>query len=494
MADAQTSTTPINTTSQTSDARLAIWRKKLPKNPLPINQSTASKLANLLNDENCDSEQLAQQIKQDPILCLKLFHCTEMALKERDGDIQHLIHLIGLIGFNKVEHVINVSKRSKKHPQGLQEVLSASLFAAHLSSTLLTKKHSGHHDRLFLPTLFFNSPLWLMWIAAPKTMEQGQRLASQEQQSYIDLSVKKLGFHLPDLLSHADDFIHLPNVTLKALAINPQDDIHFWAKVHRLRDTKLSHWFNQDKPSRHFFYSLEMGIYLLNQYVMAVYLDWNGKHIQRYTELLCRHLRIEAVELHQRVMATAIDVKLPNPFKGALAPINRINGVHREADIPHTATIPSLHHWTTKIQACRDIEQALSQTLEALCEGIGVDHCVIMEVDDIDIHTQNCYGFEQNASINAFHCDRDKKKHLFNQLLQQPACISLASADIPKAKRRIPSQFTEHCDLQPCAFLSIFHHEKPKAIIYCDHLNWDKEKHQQFKIVGQSLSKTLQLL
>ena len=50
-----------------------------------------------------------------------------------------------------------------------------------------------------------------MWIAAPKTLSQVQQLASRKQQSYVALSVKQLGFRLPDLLSKADSFIHLPN-------------------------------------------------------------------------------------------------------------------------------------------------------------------------------------------------------------------------------------------------------------------------------------------
>ncbi|MFT6255489.1 MAG: HD-like signal output (HDOD) protein, partial [Granulosicoccus sp.] len=180
-----------------SDSRLSIWLKKLPKNPLPINQTVANEVLSLLRDDNCNSPKLASCIQKDPLLCLKLFHGTEKQLNNKEGDIQHLVHLIGLVGMNKIEHVVNNSRKIASTPDGFMEILSASLFAAHLASTLLNKKHNASSDRFFLPCLFFNAPLWLMWVAAPKTMAHGKILASSKPQSYIALSVKKLGFKLP---------------------------------------------------------------------------------------------------------------------------------------------------------------------------------------------------------------------------------------------------------------------------------------------------------
>jgi hypothetical protein len=402
--------------------------------------------------------------------------------------------------------VVNNAKKRTQHQAGFQEILSASLFAAHLASSLLNKKHNATSDRFFLPTLFFNSPLWLMWVAAPNTMSQGQELASRKQQSYVALSAKKLGFRLPDLLAKAHSFIHLPELTLQALAINPTKNIHFWAKARRLNEDKLTLWFEQDKPSRLLFYSPEMGIYLLNQYVIAIYLDWNGKHIQRYSQLLCRHLGIDDVTLNTQVIELALSINLPSSFQGLLAPINRVRGLHREEvainepdsslnnTVAPSNSSNTLKQWLAKIQGSDNIETALELTLEALANGVGVDHCVILHVDDNDIHTQGCYGFTSGSAINSFNHGRGQKKDLFNVLLQKPACLSLSAKDLVKAAKTIPQDFTDNCGLKPCGLLSVFHKNKPKAIIYCDHNQWDPQKHQDFKMVGKYLAHTLRQL
>ncbi len=490
-----------------SDARLEIWLKKLPKNPLPINLTIANQISRLLLENDCDSTKLAKLIRQDPILCLKLFSFTENVLKEREGEIQHIVHMIGLIGLNKIEHIINNSRKyhNQRLNEGFHEILSASFFASHISPLIL-KRYEGNHDRFFLPTLFFNSPLWFMWIAAPKTMEHSQRLASRKQQSYVALSVKKLGFKLPDLLSQAHKFVHLPDTTHKALAINPTKDKHFWAKVHRLSDEKLKQWFTHDKQAREHFHSIEMGIYLVNQYAIAVYLDWNGKYIQRYQDLLSRYLHIEKEEFQQLVFALTENIDCPIQYKKTLSPLYRLKGLHKEpVEIDHKKNIPSpssdkhttqktLAQWCEIIHKSKNVKNAIDNTLAAMTQGIGAEHCIILEMDEEDIHTEACYGFKQESSINRFHYDWKKNNNIFKKLSEKPACLKLSNGDISKASKSFPQEFTAYCDLQPCALLSIFDHKKPKAIIYCDHKDWNNEKHLLFKQVGKTLSKTLQQL
>ena len=499
---ASNSTAPPSINNIPSHARLAIWLNKLPQNPLPIDTAIAKQLLRLLKDDDCDCNKLAQLAIKDPILSLKLFHCTEEQLQQRQGDIQHMAHLISLLGFGKLEKVIRNSQCKQKKQHGFQEILSASLFAAHLASSLLSKRHGASNDRFFLPTLFFNSPLWLMWVAAPKTMSQGQVQASREQQSYIALSVKKLGFRLPDLLSKAHSFIHLPESTLKALAINPKHDINFWAKAHRLNDKKFAYWLKEDGPARQKFYSIESGIYLLNQYVISVYLDWHGKHIQRYSSLLCRHLKIDNTELNTHVIDLAMSIDLPNSFKGLLSPINRLRGAHKEIENCSKSAMTSnpeksrhtIESWLKKIQQSQSVDNALEMAMQALAEGVGVEHCLIMTVDEQEIHTQSHYGFNGISAITDFHQPINQSVNLFQQLIKKPACIAISSQDLPRAMKKMPDQFAQHYDLKPCGLLSVFHHNKPKALIYCDQSQWDTHTHQHFKTVGKHLSHTLKHL
>jgi len=203
--------------------------------------------------------------------------------------------------------------------------------------------------------------------------------------SYVALSVKKLGFKLPDLLAQADRFVYLPETSHKALAINPTKDRHFWAKVHRLSETKLTQWFKQDKHARQYFYSIEMGIYLINQYAIAIYLDWNGKYIKRYRDLLSRYLHIEKEEFDELVLAVTENIDCPIQYKKSLAPLYRLRGLHKDPDnTTHTLEASpttkksndvktSLKTWCQKINKSQNVKSAIDNTLQALTEGIGAE-------------------------------------------------------------------------------------------------------------------------
>ena len=485
---------PTKDTEIPSHVRLAIWLNKLPQNPLPIDTTIARQVLRLLSDDDCDCPQLARLIKQDPALCLKLFHCADEAMRDRDGDIQHIAHLISLMGFGRLESIIRQCQYTQRRQQGLQEIYGASLLAAHLASELLSIRHGAANERFFIPTLLFNAPLWLMWASAPKTMIQGQHKVSKEQRAIIRTGRKMLGFELPELFKKARSFVHLPKITQKALAIDINDNRQFWATANHLGDTKLEQWLKEDKQAKQRFYSVETGIYLLNQYTLAIYLDWNGKHIRRYTRLLCRHLKMDEQEFGATILDLAMHMPLPHYLKGQLSPIQRLRGLHREEHQGNNSQNSSIEAWLKKIRACDSVDSALQQTLEALAKGVGVEHCIIMEVDDQEIHTQSQYGYAQESPISSFHQQRGNLKNLFSQLIQQPACVAIQNKDLDKAAKKMPAQFAQYCELKPCGFLSVFHEDKPKALIYCDRSQWDTKTHKDFKTVGKHLSKKLKEL
>lgn len=511
-----------------TNSHLALWLKKLPEYELPINATVANQLIELLHDENCDAIKQAKLIKQDPMLCLHLFHYAENALKQRKGSVQHLTHLLGLLGMNSVERSTKSKQHRPRFPQGLQEILAASAFSAHLSNYLLLRKHHGNTDRFYLSTLFFNVPLWLMWVASPKVMNQGQLLASRQNQPHLQLCQQKLGFELNDLFSQIGDIKHLPDATLKALNINPKHRISDWAKFHRYSPAQLADWFVEDREAYRYFNSIEMGIFLLNQYVLAIYLDWSEKHIQRYSRLLCHYLRIQPKSLQTITQHAAKEVAWKDNFTGLLAPANRLKGLHKEPEITESKTAatqtdsktatknpsqkPSqkdsstdsqstienhkisekIKPWIQKIRSASTKEDAYNAAFNALVRGIGAAHCIIMHVDENAIHTHSCYGFQRSADVPSFRYQRGKTNDLFNQLTQKPACIAIDKSSISKAMRNIPSAFTQRCRIQPCGFASVFCKHTPEVLMYCDHPQWSQQKHYHFKVISKVLSHTLE--
>ncbi len=517
----QSSLSNSKTASEPSNnAHLTAWMRELENRPRSLNPHISNEVAHLLHEDDCTSDKLAKLIKQDPVLCLQLFEYAEQMLKGREGEVQHIVHLVSLIGLNAVEHQV---RESSKNPAlnkqaGFQEIIAASIFAAHISASLLTDRHHANSERFFMSALLFNAPFWLMWGTSPKIMSRCQVLASRLQQRYPALSIKKLGFSIPDLLSQSGSFIHLPVMTQKALMINPQKNIHLWAKALRYDDRALAQWFREDKTSRMFFNSVEMGIYLINQYVLAIYFDFNGKHIRRYSQLLGLHLRIDTDQLKEQCLNLASSVSLPNSIPQSATPLYRMRQLHRQppedqqkkpssktnnAAVSNTQSKPlkdaesstlPINQYIRDIRSSHSIESAFNATLLACSKGIGTDHCLIMNVAQQAIKTQLCDGFTSDSAIMSLSCERNQQNNLFDQLTRKPACLSIAASDIDKASRKMPAAFVEALTLQPCAFLSIFQHQQAKAIIYCDHSQWDRQKQHQLKLIGKHLTQALERL
>jgi len=117
--------TPRPLSKLSKNNRLAIWLSKLPKHVMPIDGGLAKLIVNEINDDASTADKLAALIKQEPILCLKLYLKASRQLKEREN-IQGLVHLIGLLGTEQIKHVIGDAPKQKTAPAGQQELYSAS--------------------------------------------------------------------------------------------------------------------------------------------------------------------------------------------------------------------------------------------------------------------------------------------------------------------------------------------------------------------------------
>ena len=313
--------------------RLKKWLSTLPKHSIPLNVSAIQKTKKEITSPNSTINHLAKTIQQDPVLCLKLFLKAHWQLKQKEHDIQGMIHLIGLLGLDHIQQILEKTKTEVSMLDGQKELLSASLFAAHLANCLMPEKHGTRGTRFFLPTLFFNAPLWLMWAAAPKIMGRGQIQVSKKGMPLKLACQKYLGFSLYALLNKTDMFLPLPSVTLKALAIAPHKEIAFWAKVKRHSNKSLKHWFDEDKTAKQLFNSTETGIYLINQYVLAIYLDGHGKHIKRWSILLTKYFNMTSGQLDKTIIDLATQFSPPDYLSGQFSPLHRYRGLHKSDSV-----------------------------------------------------------------------------------------------------------------------------------------------------------------
>ncbi|MGH1486488.1 MAG: HDOD domain-containing protein [Cellvibrionaceae bacterium] len=481
----------VNKQKQANGSRLMLWLSKLPKHTLPLNEQVARKVSIEINDPDSTSEKLAKLIQQDPVLCLKLYLKGNRQLKEREGDIQGLVHLIGLLGLDAISTIIKQAKKQKMPCDGQRELFSASLFSAHLANHLLPPKLGTRGERFFLPSLLFNAPLWLMWSAAPKVMQHGQTQVSQKKRPLEPLCKKNLGFSLHSLLEQTQVFLPLPTTTLKALEIDFHHDMAFWAKVKRMPDEELKLWLEKDKTAKQHFYSAEMGLHLINHFVLAIYLDWDGKHIKRWTNILSKYLTIDVDELNAKIAEIATHITLPAYLSGQFSPLYRFRGLHKELPESQSSNnIEIIKQYLQQLRETENIRNCLQLTLEALTEGAQVQHCVILKFSENRLQIPLSYGFDDKG-LESLDIDFKDCGQLLQGLLKKPMALSVDSSQLSRIEEQLPPVLTLYWQPRPCGLMSLFHEGKPYAIVLCDHKDWNEQRHQQFKSIGKQLTQTL---
>ncbi|MBX2809992.1 MAG: HDOD domain-containing protein [Cellvibrionaceae bacterium] len=484
-------------TRVTGQSRLQLWLSKLPQQQLPINATLARAIKTEINDIDSTSQRLAALIQQDPPLTLALFATAHQRMTAKEGDIQSLSHLISLLGINQLASLITPTPTNVALPRGQRELFAASLFAAELSKVLLPLKHGTLGERFYLPSLLYQTPLWLMWQTAPKLMHAIQTAASEKQQALTTLCQQKIGFTLPRLFKKIDAYIALPSLTQKALAIDIKQDLRAWATIKQLSPASAAHWFDRHSERKQQFFAVEMGIYLIHQYVLAVYFDWQDKHIQRWQALLALHLALDSSELQVAAKKCATKLVLPKHLSGSLAPSYRLNRLHREA-APQKANEDkrAVFAEQTPLQQLREthhLDRVLPLAMGCLRQTINPQCCLILRISqhsEKTLVTDRYYGFDDDAidalTLNAKNCGQ-----CFQKLLLQPLVLNVSQDNLSQIKKQLPVPLLRYWQLQACGIMSLFFKEKPYAIIICSRRQWQLNDHRKFKHIGKLLTKTL---
>lgn len=477
--------------NQVSDqpCRLDLWLSKLTKLKLPIDEKIALSVKAELSSPDTDSERLTAIIKQDPALCLRLFLHGQQRLKHREGDIQGMVHLLGLLGLNQITAVIDESETVNTLIDDQRALFAASMFAAQLAENLLPYKHGTRGSTFYLPSLLFNAPLWLMWVAAPKVMTQLQREASEQRKPLKDVCQNKLGFTLQSIFTHSKRFLALPDLTHKAHNIDLHNQLLTWATIHRMEKDQTNLWFEKDKTVKHLFCSADTGIFLINQYVLAVYLDQNGKHTRRWGRLLSRHMGISEKQLKKRVTAIAQQTTLPSQYDEQFYPLFRNRKLHLIGNIQHNKPI-NLNQYLKQIENCQNLDKCLELTADALIDGAQVEHYMVLTIANGQLELPVHYGFDTSIA-DTISIDHNKCGQLLKALMLKPMAITIEKEKLALIKKQLPTELSQYWGLHPCGFMSLFKSGEPYAIIICDHSEWNDQKHEAFKAIGKQLNRSL---
>lgn len=482
-------------------SRLSLWLKKLPDHNLAFNPKVAKSIKDEINDLESTSERLASLIQQDPALALSFYQYTKSKVDNKDGDIQSLVHMIGLIGLGHIEHSLKSEPEPLELAHGQKALYAASLYAAQLAKQLLPLKHGTIGERFFLPALFFNAPLWLMWQAAPKVVGTIHQAITQQRQPIATAFRSRLGFALPELLKRSDQFLALPEQTLQALKIDITENKPLWAKLICSSSENINSWLEKNKTAKHFFYSTEVGIYLVNHYALAIYFDHTGKQIKRFNKLLSQYLKLSKGELDILVNKSASTSKNPAIFGDQYSPkflVKRLQDdestTTNEEDEKETVTanLKTVHTDPLALlklsKTKKDALQMANQSIIKICKA---SQCLILNYTTEPETTLNLIeqtGFDHIASFSIKNTDFGQ---FFKKILLKPVALFIKSEQVDSIKKQLPQSLLQFWSSRSFSILSVFHQNKPLAIIICDSDQWDNDHHLQFKRIGKTLIKTL---
>jgi hypothetical protein len=480
--------------SKQTTSRLSLWLQNLPKHTLAINNRVAKKVLYEIDDHNSSAQDLASQIQQDPVLCLKLYLKLKRRLSNQNTCIQGLEHLISLMGTESIALVINQAPKSDcASSDSQQELYAASFFAAQMASQLLPEKHGTSGKMFFLPAMLLNAPLWLMWIAAPKLMEQVKTTKSGKKTTspLESLFAKTLSFPIQDLLEQTHRYLPLPELSLKALTARLDKNTYFWGKVNFIPMAQLQPWMTEDIAAKRRLYAPETGLFLLNHYALAVYFDKQGRHIKRLGRLAARHLNLSEKKFYQAVIMIASTLELPQEMKGRFSPIYRYRSLHKELSGDNAnSNTAILKQYLLKLKRSKASHNSLQLALEALTHGAEVERSMIFVLEKNRLSLKYQAGFTDVALKNLDISVNDAGE-FFSYLLNQPVVVIADKLKLPLITKQLPTALIQHWQPRPCGIMSLFNDEEPYAIIIGEHHDWSAQRHEHFKIIGRHLLNNL---
>lgn len=477
-----------------ANSRLPLWLQKLPSHTLAVNHRVAKKVLNEIADQNSSAKRIAAFLKQDPVLCLKIYLQVRRRLNNKDTRIQGLEHLIGLIGTESIKQLINLAPKDSlvKQPasDGQKELYAASFFAAQLASQLLPIKHGTPSKLFFLPAMLLNAPLWLMWEAAPKLMELVKTAKNESNKTTSPLEglfEQKLSFSIHDLLEQTHRYLPLPELSLKALSTRLDKDTEFWGKVNYIPMAQLLPWIAKDSAAKQRLYAPEIGLYLLNHYALAIYFDKQGKHIRRLGRLAARHLDLSEQEFNQAVTTVASTLELPQEMKGRFSPLYRYRSLHKElSNDKANSNTAILKQYLLKLKQSKVGNDSLQLALEACMQGLEAQRSMIFVIEENRLLLKYFSGFTSDT-LKELNINFNDAGELFAHLLDQPVVIIADKPKLPRIVQQLPAALAQHWEPRPCGIMSLFNHGEPYAIIICEHNNWSAQRHEHFKIIGKHL-------
>lgn len=299
---------------------LETWIYVLDENSLPVLAHTAEKLKELVSGvQEWSLHDIADVIRQDPIMMVYLFRETQRVFKERvQGTLTDINHCVSLLGQDRILALVCQFQPMKGDVTDGNEIAyqSAIVQSFHAAEQLLAwhqVRPQAAVDKNYLAAQLMGVPSWCLWYHARREMKIIDLLVKQQRIPRAEAERAVLGCTTQEIVRALAERWNFPDIIINALDTEHLPSAHFLAGVaHQGYSKKEPRIPNKDErgqivktPS----FIVALAHWLANE----AGIDWYSRQTRRVLAILAAYLE---VDLHSaRLVAQRAALKLSRQFE-----------------------------------------------------------------------------------------------------------------------------------------------------------------------------------
>jgi len=504
------------------------WVEQLSSFSLPADPAVKTAALEKLNSPSGNARNVAEIIKSDPALCLKIITAANTQLSASGNEVTSLEHAISLMGFPQTEStVLAADTLSPDEPfiSPYRQELSISWHAA--SQAAHWAKHNGHWDNdiLFWASLFQRAPIWAMWLTSGQRMlELNKARARRHGAAHFQLEDKFLGARIADIAAQLSKHWSLPSLCQQSWQADEIGHAKQWLLLSRVNPEKSLVSMAGYQPIHRIAIKPAFAIVLANRLAIEAEWNWASHRTIRLQKVLATCLGISHDKTMQLSHSLAITASKACPIHDALLPAVQLLSHYEKAsgllsnekttnyddmafsvinnpsshslnnEPPLTQTVSQeqkaepllpeanktaglkpkkilwlINEFKTKPEHFKSTDVILNITTKAVCEDLGLERCVVC-----------LYNREHNALRSFYHFGtKDSpalqtlrftipEEHLLNKLMLQPAGLWMRASNYAKVWPKLPSALKKASAANAFFMMSLFKNKQPIALIYAD--------------------------
>lgn len=474
------------------------WQRRLSKLKLPVSRNDRAELLKQLADPNGTAIRIGQRLNNNPLTCLHLFSEANRYELNADPiiDPSHAISMLGLDNCASLFRALPVFPEAGANLQ-FRRVISNSLLAAELAQHLANKLRLAHSRDAYWCALYHCSSRWLLALAAPDKLDALQRKQNEtaapnhlnSEQQLLGCDSWQLGEMLPKIAL-------LPRISKEYFLAWKSLTKKDWIAASRLilcTEKKSigrcrGHYLDLVEGSsalKRLKNHSAGAVILANLLVDELDKCWHSRQSQRLIRLTASWLQQppERVDAHIKQLALKVSnnhpIFAPGPAGRLLAqwpgqtsqvwqPESKIEtpnkASQRQAQIGRDLELIKKIHRRLRQPNDFDFKRILELLLKALHQGLGAEHVTLWLP-----HTSRNMLIPQYALADIEPIRTPiglSRQSLFNKLLEKPRELHLQPGHA--YWNQVPGYFKANTSEGECLFRSLFHRERPIAILYLD--------------------------